>query len=312
MNRSFKSALVFSAILAAPAAGAGVLFNESFDDANVGQRGWYDNTRAYISTTEHSPGSAASLQFHFAPGATTPDSGGGMRHLFAATNSVYLRYYVKHSSNWVGSGHSYHPHEFYFITNKDSAYVGPADTHLTAYVEENSGKLSFSIQDTLNIDQSRVGVNLSNVTENRAVAGCNGSTDGYPDSCYAWGGSYRNEKVWRPDQIYFSNSAGPYYKGDWHKIEAYIALNSVVNGKGIPDGVVRYWYDGQLALEHTNLLFRTGAKADMQFNQLVIGPYIGDGSPVDQTFWVDDLQLATERSSSGVSAPKPPTLISVE
>jgi len=27
----------------------------------------------------------------------------------------------------------------------------------------------------------------------------------------------------------------------------------------------------------------------------MIAPYIGDGSPVDQTMWVDDLTVAAER-----------------
>jgi hypothetical protein len=31
----------------------------------------------------------------------------------------------------------------------------------------------------------------------------------------------------------------------------------------------------------------------MKFNQFLIGPYIGVGSPVDQTFWVDNLIIAT-------------------
>ena len=30
----------------------------------------------------------------------------------------------------------------------------------------------------------------------------------------------------------------------------------------------------------------------MKFNQLFYGPYIGVGSPVDQTWWVDDLTIA--------------------
>lgn len=27
----------------------------------------------------------------------------------------------------------------------------------------------------------------------------------------------------------------------------------------------------------------------MKFNQMVIAPWIGDGSPIAQTFWVDDI-----------------------
>ena len=37
---------------------------------------------------------------------------------------------------------------------------------------------------------------------------------------------------------------------------------------------------------------RTAANADMKFNQLFYGPYIGVGSPIDQTWWVDDLVIA--------------------
>ena len=38
-----------------------------------------------------------------------------------------------------------------------------------------------------------------------------------------------------------------------------------------------------------------GANAAMQFNQLVIAPYIGDGSPVTQSLWIDSLTVATAR-----------------
>jgi hypothetical protein len=32
----------------------------------------------------------------------------------------------------------------------------------------------------------------------------------------------------------------------------------------------------------------TAANADLLFNQLLIAPYIGDGSPLRQTMWIDD------------------------
>jgi hypothetical protein len=43
------------------------------------------------------------------------------------------------------------------------------------------------------------------------------------------------------------------------------------------------------------VLFRTGAHPTMQFNQFFMGPYIGDGSPVAQQVWVDDLVVMTGR-----------------
>jgi len=66
----------------------------------------------------------------------------------------------------------------------------------------------------------------------------------------------------------------------------------------VKDGVITYWYDGSQVMNYNNIVLRTGANADMKFNQFVIAPWIGDGSPVDQTFWIDDLTLATKRPLS--------------
>jgi hypothetical protein len=74
-------------------------------------------------------------------------------------------------------------------------------------------------------------------------------------------------------------------------------MNSIVNGKAVRDGVIQYWYDGNLILNFTNVVIRTGQNPNMKFNQFLIGPYIGVGSPVDQTFWIDKLVLATEPQS---------------
>jgi len=69
---------------------------------------------------------------------------------------------------------------------------------------------------------------------------------------------------------------------------------------------LQYWYDGVLVINHTNVLLRTGQYPGMMFNQFAIAPWIGVGSPVDQTFWVDDLTVSTARSVDTL-APSPPT-----
>ena len=101
-----------------------IYFTELFDDGNFSSRGWYDNTSLVLSTTEHIPGSTSSAEFHFNQGATTPTSGGGIRKLFTETETVYLSFYIKHSTNWTGSNQPYHPHEFHFMTNLDGAWGG--------------------------------------------------------------------------------------------------------------------------------------------------------------------------------------------
>jgi len=70
-------------------------------------------------------------------------------------------------------------------------------------------------------------------------------------------------------------------------------MNSIVNGVGRPDGIVQYWFNGTPVIDRHDVLFRTGARANLAFAQFIIGPYIGSGSPVDQTMWVDNLTVAT-------------------
>ena len=275
-----------------------ILIEEGFEDQDFASRGWYDNTVLTTTANEATSGSR-SLEVHFNSGATRPTFGTGPRRLFAETRSVYLSYWVKYSANWVGSGESFHPHEFHFVTNADDQWVGPAFTHLTTYIEHNyqdGGIPVLSVQDGKNIDTGRIGEDLTAVTEDRAVAGCNGDTDGYPRGCYPIGnGLYNNGKSWRAPGPSFRPTPGPGYKNDWHFVEAYFELNSIVAGVGVADGVVRYWFDGELLIDHSDVLLRTGAHPDMMFNQFLIAFYMGSGSPVDQTIWIDDLTVATDR-----------------
>jgi hypothetical protein len=105
--------------------------------------------------------------------------------------------------------------------------------------------------------------------------------------------------------VFFDNVPGSAtYKGSWHLVEAFFRLNTISGGKGLKDGVIRYWYDGNLIIDLTNVVLRTGAQPTMKFNQMLFLPFIGDGSPVDQTFWIDDLTLALVRPSP---PPQPPT-----
>src|SRR2546422_11753385 len=76
-------------------------------------------------------------------------------------------------------------------------------------------------------------------------------------------------------------------------VEAYVQINSIVAGVGLPDGVVQYWFNGTLVIDRHDMLFRAGARTSLNFAQFVIAPYIGVGSPVDQYMWVDNLTIAT-------------------
>lgn len=311
-----KLALLGSILLATNTASAALLFQEDFENANFSSRGWFDNTGVAISTSEHIAGSTASAQYTFALNAQTAPSGNTMRRSFAETDEIYVSYHVKYSTTWQGSNLPYHPHEFYLLTNQNDPNVGPSVTHLTAYIEQNEGVPILAIQDAQNIVEDNNGnvADLTATTEIRAVAGCNGLGGAAvamgPASCYGGSGSRRNEVVWRASQIYFSDQVGSTYKNDWHRVEAYFKMNTVSNGLGNYDGVAQYWYDGLLIINHNNVLFRTGQYPTMRFETLAIGPYIGVGSPVIQTMWVDNLFVATSRNDA--VRPRPPTNLTVQ
>jgi hypothetical protein len=294
-----------------PAIGSGqtILFTEDFETTNLAAKGWYDNTNQTFSTVEHVPGSTRSLEYHWTVGGTQPTSGGSMRRAFPPTTTLYVSYWVKYSGNYVGSGQRFHPHEFYVLTNADPAFSNLAFTTLTFYVQQvfgsNGGVPQLEIQDGRMVDTSRIGVNLIGITENRAVAGCNGvgNTGGVTvngvfggSDCYSvGGGEFWNSYMWNSPTVRFTPNT-------WQLVEVYAQMNTVVGGIGQTDGVLKYWLDGALIIDESSVIFRTGANPNLAFNQYVMAPYIGNGSPVDQRFWIDNLTVATGR----ITATTPP------
>jgi hypothetical protein len=289
--------------------GGTVLFAEPFDDANFDTRGWYDSTGGSISSSEHIDGSPSSFECHFAVGATSCSAGKPARHPITATESVYLGFHIKFSSNWVGSGLPYHPHMFHFVNDLDDQYVGPAHTYLTTYTEVVEGRAMLALQDSKNVDLNCILLN------NDSFVGCNGDFDSYPFTeqrsvcscnglvgdldgrdCFSNGnGTYYSSRAWRTPSVVFGDTPGPYDKTAWHFVEVYFEMNGIDQGVGVPDGRIRWVQDGQVLISYDHILLRTGDHPTLRFNQFAMLPYIGDGSPVDQYFWVDDMVVATAR-----------------
>jgi len=286
--------------VAAPPAGAVLLFQENFEDNAFASRGWYDNTRMTITDSVHIAGSTHALEVHFPVGATTPASGGAARHLFLPTPSLYISYWVKYGVNWVGSGKPYHPHEFLVLSDLDGDWDGPANNWLTLYLEhnyQNGGIPRMALQDNKAINTSfgTPPINLIGITENRSTCGCNGVMESnVVTSCFSSAPWYNSKEI-TAAQVWFQPVPGPGYKGNWNHVEAYYQLNSIIGAIGQPDGVLQYWLNGTLVIDRHDILYRTGARPSINFHQFLIAPYIGDGSPVDQYMWVDNLTVATGR-----------------
>jgi len=273
------------------------LVSEGFEDGNLGSRGWFGGT-SVSTVADARPGSTGSraMEWHWTVGSTTPIP--GTRIDFAPSNSVYLSYWVRQSSNWIGSGSLVHPHMFQFLTTADDHWIGPSSTHLTVldelvYVSGQGGsRVSQALTDALNINTSFLGVDLTATNENRAVSGYNG----HPESGFTWdeyqsGGEYNNGKHLYSAALVMTDAT----KTSWHHVESYWQLNSISGGKGQPDGVMQTWFDGVLVQDRHDVYLRTNANPTMQFRTFMLGPYIGIGSPRDQYMWIDDVVVSTSK-----------------
>jgi hypothetical protein len=283
----------------APSGGT-VLLQDDFEDTGFGARGWYDfASTPTLTDTTHIAGSTRALEVRFAAGATNP-SWGLARRLFPSSPTVYVSYWVRYSANWVGSRQLYHPHEFQVLSDLDGDYTALANSWMSAYIEhnyQNGGIPRLSIQDSraINTSYGSLPRNLIGITENRSIGGCNGLSETYVvASCFSFPPWYNDKEISAP-QVWFKPAPGPGYKGNWNHVEAYFQINSIVGGIGVADGVAQYWFNGTLVIDRHDVMFRTGARPTIKFHQFVMAPYIGDGSPVNQTMWIDNLVVMTAK-----------------
>lgn len=284
------------------------LLTEGFNDNDMLSRGWYDNGGGNIVVDATNPQEgAASYRCTFSSGASQCQGGYRERHLFTASDAIYLTYYTKHSGNWIGSGINVHPHLILFLTDENGAFDGLAYSRLTLYAEENNGKVRIASTDGMNIDNNQIDVDLTDVTELRAVSGCNGEAinQGATFDCFVIDAVpdpdvHNNGRFWDAPTASFTTSCpGPTCQTDWRKVELYVRLNNVVNGIGQANGVMGMWIDGVQTAYVSTVIFRTGQYPDMKINQIIIAPYIGPpGSPVEgQSVYFDNLVIKSEIDS---------------
>ncbi len=239
------------------------LFHESFDDAAVDQRGWYDGKDVRISPDGKS-GSCIEYEWTDASGPVTGSS--AKRHLFEPTDEIFIRYYLRLSKGWGWSGRNYHPHLTHFMTTENAKWAGPAASHLTLYIEPVNGRLRLAAQDIQNKDTPH------GLTQGPLKGGYNGQM--------------------------FDSAAELFTDDAWHCIEAQFKLNTLDLKADNPnaDGIVRGWFDGKLVIEHTDVILRSTDYPNMKFNQFLMAPYFGPGLlPHAQKLWIDEMVVSARR-----------------
>jgi len=304
-NADTSSSTISYSVSNTPSSSATLLFSEDFENSSFTSRGWYDGAMTALTSTTPQHGSYAA-QFAFAQGATNPSSpyAGAMRHLFTATDELYVSFYIKFATGWRGSQQLYHPHQIFILSDLDGDYAGMANAYLDTYIEFRSDigspyaiRPQLAIQDAMRVNYS-LGTppnNLSATTENRSVGSCNTPVQtGATGDCYTTGGNYWwSADTWKDETTNVLTNA-------WHKVEAYFKMNTISGNIGQHDGIMQEWIDGTQVINRTNVLYRTNQDSTKKWHQFVIAPYIGDGSPIAQTFYIDNLNV-WDGSPSGTS-----------
>jgi len=292
-----------------PAQGGTVLLTESFPDSNFAGRGWYGDTGHTVVAYQ----GRQAAQYTWTPGQTTPGGVSGMNVLFPASETAYVEHYIAFSANWRGSQTPVGPHIIYLLSDQEiDDFTGPSDNVLTCYLENNYQAgllLTTAFQDNQNVDPtaSRLYTPFGSLTgsqvsplEARATCGANGRQGGtgaatvtqawdyYQDAGVSHG-YYNARKLTSASVVMATGNTA------WHKVGAYLQMNSIVGGIAQLDGVQRVWWDDVLIFERTTLITRTGARPTLKFRRLTIGPYIGDGSPIspNQQMWIAGLTVKT-------------------
>lgn len=278
------------------------LLSEGFNDSNLSSRGWYDQSATPDVITSDFAGGGGCLRSSWSSAGTVP-AWVSLRHLFTPSDSVYVSYWVKYSANWVGSGETFQPHELHLLTDLDGDFNGLSDSFGTTYIEHvyNAGIIPvLAVQDNKDINVNAnvfrtgggliSGTDVVANTETRSISGANGGVeDGLNWESFVFGTQvgYYNRK-WLQGSVAFQRNS-------WNFIEAYFAMNTISAGIAQHNGIMRLTVNGALVHNHTDMLYRTNQHPTKRWKQIIIAPYIGDGSPVAQSALYDHLLVATSR-----------------
>jgi len=242
----------------------GVFFSEGFEDSGLAKRGWYDGVAIRIA--DGAQAGEGCIEYEWVDGQSNVQGSSAVRRLFEPTDEVAIRFYLKLSKGWGWSGQNYHPHLTHFLTTENSKWHGPAQSHLTLYIEPVGGRLRLTAQDIQN-EKTPHGL-----TQGPLRGGYNGT---FYDS---------EEVLFQDDQ--------------WHCVEAYFKLNTLdlKNDRPNRDGIVRGWFDGKLVVDRSDVILRSTDFPKMKFNQFLMAPYFGPGLlPHAQKLWIDELAVGAKR-----------------
>lgn len=293
---------------------ADLIFSESFENNNWSSRNWYDGTD---STGVQSGGYIGNaLRWSWGSSATQPTGFSTIRNSFAQTDELFIEYYMKFDNGWRGSGLNYHPHMIHIQSTDDDIWQGLSRANNSIYLEAISETSSpydivpvIATQDfyRVNTTYGTPPNNLTTTTETRSAYHCNtpASLSGATGVCYNDGGGWYSANMWSSSEIMIP-------KDQWVKFGAYFKKNTFGGGVANFDGIMRMWINDELAIDKSTVLYATNYYNATEWDKIILAPWIGDGSPIVQTMWLDEFKIYDNLIVGGDTiAPNSPTGLNV-
>ncbi|BBO67258.1 hypothetical protein DSCA_11880 [Desulfosarcina alkanivorans] len=282
------------------------IMSESFENNSWSSRGWYDGTDSTGTALGGYQGNA--LRWTWTTGSTRPTGFSTIRRVLdESVDEFLIEYYVKHDTGWQGSGLAWHPHLIHVLSSEDTAYQGFAGSNSNLYFESivSNGK-NYPVIHHQDLVRAVSGTNdLTEVTESRSANHCDtpyaltGATSG---TCYDSGGWY-SASTWNPKTVAIPANV-------WTKITAYVKMNTFSSGVANFDGIMKLWVNDSLAIDSNTVLYAAGAYEGATWDKLALAPWIGDGSPVNQTMWLDELSIwSVQDTGNTIDPPSGVTLV---
>ncbi len=99
--------------------------------------------------------------------------------------------------------------------------------------------------------------------------------------------SQANSSGWLPVAVSDFDYNNPANVGRWICHEMYVKTNT----SGQADGAYRFWADGQMIIERTDVDLR--GSTSFEFNEVMLDTYWNGGSPAEQSRYYDNLVIST-------------------
>lgn len=284
---------------------ADLIFSESFENNNWSARGWYDGTDSVGVQSGGHVGNA--LRWNWGDGATQPTGFSTIRNSFTQTDELFIEYYMKFDNGWRGSGLTYHPHMIHLQSVDDDIWQGLSRANNSIYLEAISEINSpyniipiIATQDfyRVNTTYGTPPNDLTATTETRSAYHCNtpASLSGATGICYNDGGGWYSANMWSSPEIIIP-------KDQWVKVEAYFKKNTFGGGVANFDGTMQMWINDELAIDKSTVLYATNYYNTTQWDKIILAPWIGDGSPIAQSMWLDEFKIYDSLPSGGDTNP---------